>query len=73
VCKQNPIGGSQVLNKYLKYRKGRPMDDPPRHCRIMTALSKTIELQKKIDGLYPEVEKSALNVTVAFEKKQNYQ
>lgn len=51
------IGGYQVLHKYLKDRKGRNMDDAPRYCRIVTALSKTIEIQKQIDGIYPEVEK----------------
>jgi len=50
------IGGYQVLQKYLKERKGRNMDDAPRYCRIVTALSKTIELQKQIDGIYPETE-----------------
>jgi len=58
------IGGYQVLHKYLKDRKGRDMDDTPRYCRIATALSKTIEIQKKIDEIYPEVEKEL----VQFEK-----
>ena len=51
------IGGYQVLRKYLKDRKGRNIDDAPRYCRIVTALSKTIEIQLKIDEIYPEVEK----------------
>jgi len=51
------IGGYQVLHKYLKDRKGRNMDDAPRYCRIATALSKTIEIQEQIDGLYTESEK----------------
>jgi len=51
------IGGYQVLRKYLKDRKGRNMDDAPRYCRIVTALSKTIEIQEQIDEIYPEVEK----------------
>jgi predicted helicase len=51
------IGGYQVLRKYLKDRKGRIMDDAPRYCRIITALSKTIEIQEKIDDIYPELEK----------------
>ena len=50
------IGGYQVLNKYLKDRKGRIMDDAPHYCRIVTALSKTLKIQKKIDEIYPEVE-----------------
>lgn len=51
------IGGYQVLQKYLKDRKGRVMDEAPRYCRIVTALSETIEIQEKIDKLYPRVEK----------------
>jgi predicted helicase len=52
------IGGYQVLHKYLKDRKNRIMDDAPRYCRIVTALYKTIEIQKQIDKLYPEIEKN---------------
>lgn len=51
------IGGYQVLHKYLKERKGRNMDDAPHYCRIVTALSKTIEIQEQIDEIYPKVEK----------------
>lgn len=54
------IGGYQVLHKYLKDRKGRRMDDPRHYCRIATAIAKTIELQKEIDKIYDEVEKSLL-------------
>ncbi|TFB08454.1 DNA methyltransferase [Candidatus Atribacteria bacterium MT.SAG.1] len=52
------IGGYQVLRKYLKDRKDRMMDDAPRYCRIVTALYKTIEIQKQIDKIYPEIEKN---------------
>ncbi|MFH1250829.1 MAG: type ISP restriction/modification enzyme, partial [bacterium] len=55
------IGGYQVLYKYLKDRKTRMMDDAPRYCRIVTALSKTIEIQKKIDEIYPEMEKELID------------
>ncbi len=51
------IGGYQVLDKYLKDRKGRKMDDPRHYIRMATALAKTIEIQKEIDAIYPEVEK----------------
>ncbi|MCF7811288.1 DNA methyltransferase [bacterium] len=54
------IGGYQVLQKYLKDRKGRNMDDVPRYCRIVTALSKTIEIQEQIDEIYPQVEKELI-------------
>ena len=46
--------------KYLKDRKGKMMDDAPRYCRIVTALSKTMEIQKEIDTLYPKVEKEVI-------------
>jgi predicted helicase len=52
------IGGYQVLHKYMKERKDRMMDDAPRYCRIVTALYKTIEIQKQIDNIYPEIEKN---------------
>jgi len=55
------IGGYQVAHKYLKDRKGRNMDDAPRYCRIVTALSKTIEIQKQIDKIYPEIEKKLID------------
>ncbi len=56
------IGGYQVLHKYLKDRKNRTMDDAPRYCRIITALTKTIELQQQIDEIYPEVEKELVQI-----------
>jgi hypothetical protein len=52
------IGGYQVLHKYLKDRKGRIIDNPIYYCRIVTALSKTIEYQAKIDEIYVQVEGS---------------
>ncbi|MGC9367528.1 MAG: type ISP restriction/modification enzyme, partial [bacterium] len=54
------IGGYQVLKKYLKDRKDRVMDDPPRYCKIVTALSKTIEIQSEIDQIYPDIEKKLI-------------
>jgi len=56
------IGGYQVLQKYLKDRKSRNMDDAPRYCRIVTALSKTIGIQKKIDNIYPQIEENILEL-----------
>ncbi len=50
------IGGYQVLYKYLKDRKNRKMNDPRHYCRIITSISRTIELQKRIDKIYPEIE-----------------
>lgn len=56
------IGGYQVLDKWLKDRKGRELsaDDIKHYCKIVTALAKTIEIQKEIDRLYPKVEESLL-------------
>ena len=62
------IGGYQVCDKWLKDRKekkggvGRPLslDDIKQYCRIVTSLQKTIEIQKLIDEIYPEVEKETI-------------
>ena len=53
------IGGYQVCDKWLKDRKDRELslDEIETYCKIVTALSKTIELQKKIDENYEWVEK----------------
>jgi len=56
------IGGYQVLHKYLKDRKGRVMDDPIYYCRIITALSKTMVYQARIDEVYDEAEKDLMGV-----------
>ncbi len=56
------IGGYQVLHKYLKDRKGRKMDDVQHYCRIVTALSKTIEIQGKIDEMYPYIEEGIIEL-----------
>jgi len=55
------LGGYQVLDKYLKERKGRRMDDPRYFIRVATALAKTIEIQEEIDAIYPEVEKNVIS------------
>ena len=56
------IGGYQVCNKWLKDRKGKRLSagDIRNYCRICNALQKTIEIQKEIDNLYPEVEKEII-------------
>ena len=61
------IGGYQVCHKWLKDRKGRTLstDDIKHYCRIATAIQKTIEIQKNIDRIYPEVEKH----TIVFDEK----
>jgi predicted helicase len=55
------IGGYQVMQKYLKDRKGRKMDDPRHYIRMATALAKTIEIQAEIDELYPDVEMQVID------------
>jgi hypothetical protein len=56
------IGGYQVCDKWLKDRKGRilSLDDIKHYCKFVTAIIKTIEIQKKIDNLYPEIEKETI-------------
>ncbi|MBI4680236.1 MAG: hypothetical protein HY753_03235 [Nitrospirae bacterium] len=52
------IGGYQVCDKWLKDRKGRvlSLDEIQTYCRIVTAINKTIEIQKVIDNLYVTIE-----------------
>jgi len=54
------IGGYQVCEKWLKDRKGRTLklEEIMTYSQIVTALSKTIELQTEIDKLYDDVEKT---------------
>jgi len=61
------IGGYQVLDKWLKDRKGRhlSLDDIRHYCRIATALAKTIGVQAEIDATYPELEKHVIQLTPA--------
>ena len=53
------IGGYQVCHKWLKDRKGRilSLEEIKHYCKVVTAIQKTIEIQKDIDGIYPEAEK----------------
>jgi predicted helicase len=54
------IGGYQVCDKWLKDRKERvlSLDEIQTYCRIVTAIHKTIQIQKEIDKIYNEVENS---------------
>ncbi|MFA4828972.1 MAG: type ISP restriction/modification enzyme [Thermodesulfovibrionales bacterium] len=56
------IGGYRVCDKWLKDRKGRPLsvEETQHYCKVVTALEKTIEVQAKIDGIYPEIEKEII-------------
>ena len=57
---QYQIGGYQVCNKWLKDRKGRPLtsEEIKTYCKIVTALSNTIELQNEIDKYFENLEKT---------------
>lgn len=56
------IGGYQVLDKWLKDRKGRALssEDIKHYCKVVSVLSKTIEIQKSINELHPRIEKSLI-------------
>jgi hypothetical protein len=45
-----------VLHKYLKDRKGKILADPSHYCRIATALVLTMEIQLKIDEIFPQID-----------------
>lgn len=54
------IGGYQVCEKWLKDRKGRVLtiEEIQTYCKIVTSLSKTIEIQNEIDKYFEDVEKT---------------
>jgi len=54
------IGGYQVCHKWLKDRKERvlSLEEIQTYCRIVTAIHKTIRIQKEIDKMYNAVEMS---------------
>jgi type I restriction-modification system DNA methylase subunit len=56
------IGGYQVLNKWLKDRKGRYLNDEEikTYIKIIEAIRHTIKIQKEIDKLYPQIEERLL-------------
>jgi len=52
------IGAYQVMEKYLKDRKGRKLlpDEINHYTKMARAIGLTIELQQKIDNAYPKVD-----------------
>ena len=56
------IGGYQVCEKWLKDRKDRVLElkDIRTYCRMVTALNLTIDIQREIDILYPDIEKQTI-------------
>lgn len=60
------VGGYQVCEKWIKDRKGRKLGhkDIQTYCRIVTALKITIEIQEKLDALYPQIEEKLLEIAL---------
>jgi predicted helicase len=56
------IGGYQVCDKWLKDRKGRTLslDEMQTYCRIVTAIQKTIGIQKSVDDIYEKLERELI-------------
>jgi len=56
------MGGYQVCDKWLKDRKDRrlSLDEIKQYCRIATTLQKTLDIQKEIDHIYPDLEKNTI-------------
>ena len=56
------IGGYQVLDKWLKDKIGKSLsnEDINHYLKVITAIKHTINLQKEIDKIYPEVEKNLI-------------
>ena len=65
------IGGYQVCDKWLKDRKERvlSLDEIQTYCRIVTAIHKTIEIQKSIDGVYNDIERGIISLQVMQNKR----
>jgi len=59
------IGGYQVIDKWLKGRKGQKLslEEIKHYCQITTALKKTMEVQQKIDSLYADIEKETIELS----------
>ena len=56
------VGGYQVLDKWLYDRRERRLsnEEIQHYCRVVTALSHTIDVQQRIDEVYPAVEKDVV-------------
>ena len=50
------IGGYRVMEKYLKPRKGRLMEDPGHYCKMATSIHETIRLQHTVDDMFKQLE-----------------
>jgi predicted helicase len=58
------IGGYQVSEKWLKYRKGKGLssEEVAHYTRVVTAIAETITIQETLDELFKEIETSLLEV-----------
>jgi predicted helicase len=58
------IGGYQVSEKWLKDHKGKELssEEVAHYARVVTAIAETISIQRFLDDLFAEVEKSLLKV-----------
>jgi predicted helicase len=58
------IGGYQVMEKWLGYRKKRrlTLDEIKHYCQIATAIKETIAVQTAIDRIYPQIENNVLEI-----------
>lgn len=58
------VGGYQVLEQWLKDRRKRilSIEDIKYYCRVVTALTKTIEMQREIEELYAELENEIVQI-----------
>jgi hypothetical protein len=56
------IGTYQICRKWLEDRKGRSLsyNDISTYFRMISAIEKTMEIQKEIDELYPQIEEELL-------------
>jgi hypothetical protein len=58
---QYRIGGYQVMEKWLRDRKGKCLDlaGVRHYCRMAAALKETMAVQKKIDAIYEDLDRIA--------------
>ena len=54
------IGGYQVLEKWLKDRKGRELTEAEQYMKIITAIEKTLEVQTRLNELWSLLEAEAV-------------
>jgi len=61
---QYQIGGYQVMEKWLKDRKGKSLDlkGIKYYCKMAPVLKQTMTLQKKIDAIYNDIEQDLLTI-----------